>query len=40
MKICLEQQPEEIWVNDSHIAACWGNVKRMLEEKKDGDQHE
>ncbi len=40
MKICLEEQPEEIWVNDSHIAACWGNVKRMLEEKKDGEQHE
>ncbi len=38
MKICLEQQPEEIWVNDFHIAACWGNVKRMLEEKKDGEK--
>ena len=40
MKICLEEQPEEVWVNNSHIAACWGNVKRMLEEKKDGEQHE
>ncbi|MBR3742355.1 MAG: ABC transporter ATP-binding protein [Clostridia bacterium] len=37
MKICLEEQPEEVWVNDSHIAACWGNVKRMLEEEKDGE---
>ena len=33
MKICLEEQPEEVWVNDCHIAACWNNFKRMLEEK-------
>ena len=31
MKICLTEQPQEIWVNDSHIAACWENVKRMAE---------
>ncbi len=31
MKICLKEQPQEIWVNDSHIAACWNNVKRMAE---------
>ncbi len=31
MKICLKEQPQEIWVNDSHIAACWENVKRMAE---------
>ncbi len=37
MKICLEEQPEEVWVNDCHIAACWANVKRMLAEKKDGE---
>ncbi len=39
MKICLEEQPEEVWVNQFHIAACWANVKRMLEEKKDGEAH-
>ncbi len=39
MKICLEEQPEELWVNESHIAACWANVKRMLEEGKDGAAH-
>ncbi len=37
MKICLEEQPEEVWVNDCHIAACWANVKRMLAEEKDGE---
>ncbi len=36
MKICLEQPPEEVQVNDFHIAACWNNVKRMMEEAKDG----
>ena len=39
MKICLEEQPEEVWVNENHIAACWENVKRMLAEKKDGEGH-
>ena len=38
MKICLTEQPEEVWVNDCHIAACWGNVKQMLEEAKGGEQ--
>ena len=37
MKICLEQPPEEVRVNDFHIAACWSNVKRMMEEAKDGE---
>ena len=38
MKICLEQPPEEVRVNDFHIAACWNNVKRMMEEEKDGEE--
>ena len=38
MKICLEQPPEEVRVNDFHIAACWNNVKRMMEEAKDGEK--
>ncbi len=37
MKICLEQQPEEVWVNDCHIAACWNNVRQMMQEAKDGE---
>ena len=38
MKICLEQPPEEAVVNDSHIAACWNNVRQMMEEAKDGEE--
>jgi len=37
MKICLEQPPEEVRVNDFHIAACWNNIKQMMEEAKDGE---
>ena len=38
MKICLEQPPEEVTVNDFHIAACWNNVRQMMEEAKDGEK--
>ena len=38
MKICLEQPPEEVRVNDFHIAACWNNVRQMMEEEKDGEE--
>ena len=38
MKICLTEQPEEVRVNDSHIASCWMNVKRQLE--AEGGAHE
>ena len=38
MKICLEQQPEELTINENHKAACWMNVKRMLEEEGGGAQ--
>ena len=38
MKVCLTEHPEEVWVNECHIAACWNNLKQMLEEKKGGDQ--
>ena len=32
MKICMEAQPDEIWVNQEHSAACWMNVKKVYEE--------
>ncbi len=32
MKICLEQQPEEIDINPYHKASCWMNVKEGLGE--------
>ena len=31
MKICLNQVPEEIRISDSHLAACFMNVKKMFE---------
>ena len=38
MKICLEQQPEELTINENHKAACWMNVRQMLEEEGGGAQ--
>ena len=32
MKICLSEVPEEIRISDSHLAACWMNIKNMYEE--------
>ncbi|MCE5235240.1 MAG: ABC transporter ATP-binding protein [Clostridiaceae bacterium] len=32
MKICLKEQPEEIFVAKDHLAACWMNVKNVYEE--------
>ena len=32
MKICLEEVPEEISLNDGHKVACWMNVKQVYEE--------
>ncbi|MDD3336066.1 MAG: ABC transporter ATP-binding protein [Eubacteriales bacterium] len=38
MKICLSDVPEELRINDNHIAACWLNVKQRYEEEKDGEK--
>ena len=32
MKICLTQVPQELVINDSHMAACWMNVRGAYEE--------
>ena len=41
MKICLTEPPEEVRVNDSHIASCWMNVKQVYDEaQKEGTLHE
>ena len=41
MKICLTEQPEEVRLNDSHIASCWMNVKQVYDEaQKEGTLHE
>lgn len=34
MKICLEQQPEEMCISDTHLASCWLNVKKQMEAQK------
>ncbi len=33
MKICLKQQPEEIWVGEDHLASCWMNIAQMKQEE-------
>ena len=35
MKICLTEVPEEIRINDKHIASCWMNVKKVYDEAKE-----
>lgn len=34
MNICLEEKPEELWINENHKAACWMNIKEAMEEAK------
>ncbi len=34
MKICLREQPEEVRVNEVHLASCWMNVKQGLYDAK------
>ena len=31
MKICLDEQPEELSINENHKASCWINVKAMMD---------
>ncbi len=38
MKICLEEPPEELFINDNHIASCWMNVKEALEEMSENPE--
>ena len=33
LKICLTEKPEEMVMNDGHIASCWLNVKKKIEEE-------
>jgi oligopeptide transport system ATP-binding protein len=32
MKICLDELPEELSINENHKASCWMNVKAMMED--------
>ena len=36
MKICLEQKPQEVSISETHQAACWMNIKKMMEEQAGG----
>ena len=39
MKICLTQRCERMEINEDHAAACWRNVKEMME-KEGGEADE
>jgi len=34
MKICLTELPPEMPTPDGHLAACWMNVKKLVDEKQ------
>ena len=38
MKICLEEVPQEMVINENHYASCWMNVKEQLEAGEGGDK--
>ncbi len=40
MKICLRERCDRMQINDDHQAVCWMNVKKQMEEKKDGESNE
>lgn len=33
MKVCLQNKPMEIKINDFHISSCWENVKEAIDNK-------
>ncbi len=33
MKVCLSQQPREVWVAEDHLSACWVNVREGLKKE-------
>lgn len=37
LKICLTEKPEEYRISDSHLAACWLNIKDLYEEGGNAD---
>lgn len=38
MKICLEELPQELPINDDHLASCWMNVRQVyMEAAKEGN---
>lgn len=39
MKVCLTVVPEELTLTDTHKAACWLNVRKMTEERREEVDH-
>ena len=37
LKICLTEQPEELWINENHKAACWMNIKNEIAASGKGE---
>ena len=35
MKICLTEKPEELRISDTHLAACWMNIKELYEAQEE-----
>lgn len=38
MRICLRERAQRLQINEDHQAECWMNVKKLMEEGKDGEQ--
>jgi len=38
MKVCLTEQPEEIRINEDHLASCWLNIKNKAQNIAEGEQ--
>ncbi|MCQ2499441.1 MAG: ABC transporter ATP-binding protein [Lachnospiraceae bacterium] len=32
MKICLTEKPDELTINEDHVASCWMNIKEAIDE--------
>ncbi len=40
LKICLNEKPEEYRISDSHLAACWMNIKDLYEAGGEGSDEQ
>lgn len=40
MKICLTEQPEELTINENHVAACWMNIKEAYMDSQKENKEE
>ena len=40
LKICLHEKPEEYRISDSHLAACWMNIKDLYEAGGEGSDEQ